>query len=53
MKPIKVKKGALHKQLGVKPGKKLTAKQEAIKPGDSALTKKRKIFAQNARKWNH
>jgi len=50
---IKVKKNALHRTLGVKKGKKLTADQIAVKKGDSALTKKRKIFAQNARKWRH
>ena len=52
-KPIIVKKGALHKALGVKQGKKLTASEKAIKPGDSALMKKRKQFAINAAKWNH
>lgn len=50
---IKVKEGALHEALGVKDDKKLTAKQEAVKPGDSTLMKKRKIFAQNAKTWNH
>ncbi len=50
---LKLKKGALHKQLHVGAGKKLTSKEIAIHKGDSALTKKRKIFAQNARKWHH
>lgn len=53
---IKIKKshqGLLHKNLGVKKGKKLTASQIAIKPGDSPAVKKRKVFAQNAKKWNH
>lgn len=53
---IKIKKshqGLLHKNLGVKKGKKLTGSQIAIKPGDSPAVKKRKVFAQNARKWNH
>ena len=50
---IKVKKGALHSALGVKQDKPLTASQEAIKPGDSALMQKRKQFAINAKSWNH
>lgn len=48
---IKVKAGALHSALGVDQNKKLTAKQEQVEPGDSALMKKRKVFAQNARSW--
>ena len=35
-----LKKGALHKQLGVKEGEKIPASDLTIKPGDSALTKK-------------
>ena len=50
---LKLKKGALHKQLGVKPGKKIPSKDLAIKEGDSELTRKRKQFALNAKKWNH
>ena len=46
-------KGLLHKNLGVKKGKKLTSKQIAVKPGDSTAVKRRKIFAQNAKKWHH
>jgi len=49
----KANRGLLHKNLGVKAGKKLTASQIAVKPGDSAAVKKRKVFAQNARKWKH
>jgi len=48
---IKVKKGALHKDLGVKPGKKIPASKLAIKSTDSPLEKKRKQFAINAKKW--
>ncbi len=50
---LKLKKGALHKELGVKAGKKLTAKQITVHKGDSKLEKKRKVFAENARKWKH
>lgn len=49
---ITVKKGALHKDLGVKPGEKIPADKLAIKPGDSAAEKKRKQFAINAKSWN-
>lgn len=50
---LKLKKGALHKQLGVAKGKKIPASKLAIKKGDSALTKKRKQFAINAKRWKH
>jgi len=52
---IKIKKanrGLLHKKLGVKQGKKLTASQTRIKPGDSSKLKKEKQFAINSRKWS-
>lgn len=48
---LKLKKGALHKELGVKKDKKIPASKLSIKKGDSALTKKRKQFAINAKKW--
>lgn len=48
-----LKTNALHRALGVKAGKKLTAAQETIKPGDSPLMKKRKTFAKNARSFKH
>lgn len=54
---IKIKpshKGLLHKDLGVKGGKKIpTSKLESAKKGASAAEKKRIVFAENARKWNH
>lgn len=50
---IKVKKGALHEDLGVKQGEKIPASKLAIKPTDSKLEKKRKQFAINAKKFNH
>jgi len=52
---IKIKKanrGKLHRALGVKQGKKLTASQLKTKPGDSPAVRKEKNFARNARKWN-
>jgi len=54
-KPMKLnlKKGALHVELGVPQGQPIPASKEKIKPGDSPLTKKRKQFAINAKKWNH
>lgn len=50
---LKLKKGALHSQLGVPHGEKIPAKDLAIHEGDSELTKKRKRFAQTAKKWKH
>lgn len=50
---LKLKKGALHESLGVPKGQPIPASKEAIKPGDSALLKKRKQFAINAKKWRH
>lgn len=50
---LNLKEGALHKKLGVKKGKKIPLKDLTIKPGDSPLTRKRKQFALNARKWKH
>jgi len=50
---IKVKKGALHKELGVKQGKKLTSKElSKAKKSKSPLERKRATFAENAKKWN-
>lgn len=48
-----VKKGALRKSQGLSTTEDMPEKAKKIKPGDSALTKKRKQFALNAKKWNH
>ena len=48
---LDIKKGALHKELGVKQGEKIPAGKLEIKAGDSALMRKRKQFALNAKKW--
>ncbi len=50
---LHLKKGALHKDLGVKPGAKIPATKLAIKSSDSPLERKRKQFAINAKKWKH
>jgi hypothetical protein len=51
---IKVKKGALHRQLGVKQGTPISAfKLAQAKHSKNALTRKRATFAINAKKWNH
>ena len=51
---LKLKKGALHKELGVKQGKKLTAKQlNKAAHSKSPLERKRANFAKNAKKWDH
>ncbi len=51
--PFKLKKGALHKELGVPAGKKIPASKLKIKATDSAKEKKRKQFAINAKKFKH
>ncbi len=48
-----VKKGALRKSEGLSTTKDMPEKDKKIKPGDSALTRKRKQFALNAAKWHH
>lgn len=54
---IKIKpshKGLLHKDLGLKGGKKIsTARLESAKKHAGPAEKKRIVFAENARKWNH
>lgn len=53
---IKIKKshkGLLHKNLGVPQGEKIPASKLKIKESDSTAVKKRKVFAQNAKKWHH
>lgn len=47
------KRGSLRKALGTPKGKNIPASKLAIKKGDSVAMKKKKIFAQNARKWKH
>jgi len=54
----KVKKGLLHKKMGISEGKKISSsslskeKSKAKKSGNTKLEKE-VVFAQNARKWNH
>lgn len=50
---LNLKKGALHQDLGVKPGDKIPSSKLAVNDTDSPLEKKRKQFAINAKKWNH
>lgn len=45
-------KGLLHKKLGVDKGDKIPVSKLKVKSTDNSTTKKQKIFAQNARKWN-
>jgi len=45
------KRGSLRKATGTPKGKKIPASKLKVKPGDSKAMKKKKIFAQNARKW--
>ena len=46
-------RGLLHKNLGVAQGEKIPASKLKVKSTDSPAVKKRKIFAQNAKKWHH
>jgi hypothetical protein len=49
-----IKKGALHKELGVPEGKKLTSKElSKAKHSESPLERKRATFAENAKHWDH
>jgi len=54
-KPMKLnlKKGALHKALGIPTRKKIPTSDLQNKPGDTGLMKKRKNFARMAKTWNH
>jgi len=53
-KAFHVKKGALHKQLGISQKKHIPVSTlEKLKHSSNALTRKRANFALNARKWNH
>lgn len=48
-----LKKGALHKELGVKAGDKIPASKLKITPGMSTTEKRRIQFAINAKKFKH
>lgn len=51
---IRVKRGALHRQLGIRKGKKIPVSTlRRLKHSRSARTRKRATFALNARKWRH
>ena len=50
-KPLK--KGALHKTLGIPEDEKIPTSKLQPKPSDSALTKKRKRLAITMKKWHH
>ena len=50
---IKVKKGALHKEMGIDEDKPISTKKlEKAEKHAGPLEKKRIVFAENARKWN-
>jgi hypothetical protein len=51
---IKLKKGALHRQLGIAPGKKIPAGTlQHLTHSSNVRTRRRAVFALNARKWRH
>lgn len=53
-KAFKIKKGALHKQLGISQGKKIPVSTlQKLKNSNNPLTRKRANFALNARKFHH
>jgi len=53
-KAFKVKKGALHKSLGIAQGKKIAMSDlQKAKKSNDPLMRKRATFAINARKWRH
>ncbi len=45
------KRGSLRKATGTKKGKNIAASKLKVKKSDSTAMKKKKVFAQNARKW--
>lgn len=51
---LKLKKGALHRELGIPEGEKIPAKTLAAKAhSQNETTRKRAQFAINAKKWHH
>ncbi len=53
-KSFKVKQGALHKELGMSPKKRIPVSTlKKLKQSNSSLTRKRATFALNARSWHH
>ena len=51
---LHLKKGALHKQLGVAEGKKIpTGRLAKAAHSSDPLLKKRAVFAENAKHWAH
>ncbi len=51
---LKLKKGALHRALGISAGRGISlAKLRKAKQSSSPLMRKRATFAENARKWKH
>ena len=53
-KAFKVKKGALHKSLGIAQGKKIALSDlQKAKHSNDPLTRRRATFAINARSWHH
>ena len=45
------KRGSLRKATGTKKGKNIAASKLKVKKSDSKAMKKKKVFAQKARKW--
>jgi hypothetical protein len=49
---LKLKKGAMHKDVGKEPGEKITKADIAKEKAAGGVKAKRAVFAENARKWN-
>ena len=54
-KPMKldIKKGQMHKDVGKKPGAKITEADISKEKAKGGVFAKRAQFAENAKKWNH
>ncbi len=50
---LKLKEGAMHKDVGKKPDEKITKGDIAKEKAKGGVRKKRAVFAENAAKWHH
>ena len=50
---LKIKKGQMHKDVGKKPGAKITEADIAKEKAKGGVFAKRAQFAENAKSWNH
>jgi hypothetical protein len=50
---LKLKEGAMHKDVGKKEGEPITKADIAKEKAKGGVKAKRAVFAENARKWHH